>query len=763
MADQELVKEFPDIGSKLAAPKKISAFEKERQDAAAKREREQAETAAALKEFEDEFGAEDDDPATFTGSGGASGSYGTEYGMPPAPPRSGPGSLDPMPGAPPSQKRKRELEAMREMSMNEDDEEDERHHTSLGESRHDRRPEDASRPTVQLSSLPSNTTQDAVVELLKDQLPVSSVTLLAPDEDESDQPSISAIVTLEAGTSNAVIDNAVSGLKDKYLGLGHFLSISRHLSSAALHPSISGVTTTSAEPFGAEQPPETQGNAPPPADYRGFAPPEAYEYPNKESYSSYVDIAPEVTVRPPPDIQTTRAIHMLADRLLSEPSTERALEIEALLMSIPSVQEDEHFAFLFDARSPAGVYYRYLLWSNDDPNEAVQARQRQPQSAQQIFIDSEHDWVLPNGAITFPDLTSLADIVDDIDYASSEEESDDEDGERRFNDGRDNYESQGMERQYMTPLQRARLVHLLCRLPSSHAMLRKGDVARVTDFAISHAGTGAEDIVGILLMNVAKPFCYSLAAKYEDSDEGQDVEDEYEPGDTLPSVRDSTTPPPKDGRRDDDPSSAKLVALYVISDILSASSTAGAKNAWKYRQLFEKGLELHRTFEYLGKLDKELQWGRIKMEQWKRRVGQVFDLWESWSTFKSDILAQLKRDFMEPPLSAEEKANVEARAAQEGKRKKQAEAREKIQAMKEKLKAAELVKERAEKQSEEMGVQDVPMRDAGPPPDATPPVTHGGSDDTAMPAPPDAVVNLAPSTQKKRMRAEDMFADSDGE
>nr|POE89784.1 uncharacterized protein c11c11.01 [Quercus suber] len=767
MPDQEVVKEFPEISSKLAAPKKISAFEKERQDAAAKRQREEEETAAALKDFEDEFGVEEDaagPPGGFAGSRSISGGY----GMPSIPPRTGLGTLDSMPGAPPNQKRKRELEAMRDASMFGDDEEFEHDTTNFSRPsglQSNRRQDDAPKPTVQLSSLPLGTTEKIIMELLKDRLPVHSVRLIPPDVGTSARRSLSAIATLESGTTNAQIDNAVSALKDTYMGLGHFLSISRHLSSAALHPSISGLTATSSEPFGAERPQQgpPQRNAPPLRDHRGYAPPDEYHNKFRPAYGG-VRGEFEVTVRVPTDIQTMRAVHLLADRLLAEQSTQRAMQLEAMLMSIPSVQQDARFAFLFDARNPAGVYYRYLLWSDDDPNEAVQARLRQPQSVQKIFIDSEHNWVLPSGAITFPDLTDLADIVDDIDYASSDEESDDEDGERRFNGGRDVPDSGTMERQYMTPLQRARLVHLLCRLPTSHTMLRKGDVARITNFAISHAGTGAEDIVGLLLVNVTKPLAYSLAAKYENSDEAQDEEDEYEPGDALPNVEDDSTVPPRGNKREDDPSSAKLVALYVISDILSASSTAGAKNAWKYRQLFEKGFELLRIFEYLGKLDKELQWGRIKAEQWKRRVGQVFDLWESWSTFKTDILDQMKQDFFEPPMSALERAAEEERKAEEEKKAKHAEAKEKIQAMKDKLKVAELRKEniKAEKGHLEDTSADVSMAEIEQGQTHSQATLRQESDkERVLPSTMNTSKSTAPPIQKKRMRAEDMFAESD--
>ena len=52
MAEEDDVQQFPDVKDKLAAPKKLSQFEKDRQVAEAKRRKEEEENAAALREFE---------------------------------------------------------------------------------------------------------------------------------------------------------------------------------------------------------------------------------------------------------------------------------------------------------------------------------------------------------------------------------------------------------------------------------------------------------------------------------------------------------------------------------------------------------------------------------------------------------------------------------------------------------------------------------------------------------------------------------------
>ncbi|KAK3696409.1 hypothetical protein LTR37_017980 [Vermiconidia calcicola] len=699
MEGKDNPKEFPDVGQKLSAPKKLSAFEKERQAAAAKQQRAEAENAAALRAFENSFAGEDDDDpqANLTGGRGpptgprAPGmGYGppaARYGMPPGP-RSGPGNLGSMPGPPPpSLKRKRALDEMREAqeARREQEEllsrESARSHSrgspppAVREEEHD---VDAPRPTIQLSSLPPNISSEEVKVLLGDHLKVHSVRFLPPAGPGSNtKRSMSAIATFSSNTSTTQIDTAVSALKDKYLGCGFYLGLSRHLSSVALHPSMAARTAApSAEPFGAEKPREQQArfsmrNAPPPMDQRGFAPPDAYDNSGRPNYG-VTPQPPEATVavRPPMDIETVKAIHTVADQLLLEPDPARALQMEAMLMALPEVQRDERFAFLYDSRSPGGVYYRFLLWAPEEAEEAARDVRRRDLTVEKVYEDVSIDWQPPYAHVPFPDLKSLEQVVADIDYISSDEESDDDGAERQFNTGRDgDIGLETNEKKHLAPLKRARLIHLLSRLPTANARLRKGDVARVTNFAITHAGQGAEEIVDILLLNIEKPLSYSLASKYEDLDQEQDEEDVYEPDDDL-SALDSPAPlPQKDGKRDEDPSNAKLIALYVISDILSASSTAGARNAWKYRQLFEAGFKARKTFEHLGKLDKELAWGRLRAEQWKRKIGVVFGIWEGWSVFSTEVHEELKQSFFDPPLNEEEMAAAQTQVEEEDKKK----------------------------------------------------------------------------------------------
>jgi U2-associated protein SR140 len=802
MAEEDDVQQFPDVKDKLAAPKKLSQFEKDRQIAEAKRRKEEEENAAALREFEDSFADDNDEddmisrtmggrggrappsgprggPGGFNGGGGRFGA-----------PRSGPGSL-PGPGPPPSLRRKRELEEAREAEeamraeFGYDYADDYREGMSPAAVQEDPREDNTPRPTVQLSSIPPGTSEQEIKTLLAGLVKVHSVRLSSSTG--QGKKSLTAIATLDSSTSAAQIDKTVSALRDRYLGCGFYLSISRHLSSAAQFQGV-GATggSASSEPFGAQKsrnsnPKHSMRNAPPPQDHRGFAPPEYYDQRGPPTRSA----SAQVEVHPPLDIATVRAIHTITDKILAQKDANRALEMEALLMTLPEVQKDERFAFLYDSKSPAGVYYRFCLWAPDSTDE----QKRNAKGPERIFKDHDIDWLPPQKETPFLDLTSLAQAADHADYDTSDDEADDDGDERKLNKGPGGEpEARMAEKSRLSPLQRARFTRLLSRLPTSIARLRQGDISRVSNYVVNHAGGGAEEFVDLLLLNVEKPFSSALAAKY-DTDSGSDSdqdgrnangrtadeeeEDDYEPGDALPSLPADLDPAPN---TTEDPSNPKLIALYTISDILSASSTAGARNAWKYRTLFEAGLSHQKTFQNLGRLDKELGWGRLKSEQWKRKVGVVLSVWESWSVFTGGVLEGLKKDFYEPPLTEAEVAAAAAEAKREEAKKaeedaagwkskfKKVESASASPAPTPKVEALDTTTDPAQAPANLSnarfkpvggldGASDLPRENA--PPTNTAPASSGG-------------ISLKGGLKgavapKRRMRAEDMFGDSDDE
>jgi U2-associated protein SR140 len=111
-----------------------------------------------------------------------------------------------------------------------------------------------------------------------------------------------------------------------------------------------------------------------------------------------------------------------------------------------------------------------------------------------------------------------------------------------------------------------------------------------------------------------------------------------------------------------DTSSAKLIGLYLVSDILSSSATSGVRHAWRYRQLFESALKSHRVFEHLGRLEKDLNWGRLRAEKWKRSVGSLLHLWEGWCVFPQSSQEHFSQVFERPPLTEEELREEKAKA-----------------------------------------------------------------------------------------------------
>ena len=332
---------FPDLSNKLAAPKKVSLFERQKAEAEAKRAREEAATAAVyedfVKSFDDEGSVFDKGshirhgPSTassgpgpgkrhFTSTTGRSSGPGS-LGPAPTSRNSGPGSLGP---APSGFGRKRGFEdtiptkrshgmfAYEDQSGPKDaasafknsDDEDERHGDSRAEDRA------AARPTLQLLSLPPGTSPAVIKAFIPSVLTIENVKITTQqvpsgnNTSGAERKSSSAIITLAKETPASDIDTVVNSLQNRYLGWGYYLSISRHLSSAAVN---SGLLSTPAlasgtnQPFGAR--PIVQAgivNRGPPSGHRGgFAPPASYNSGGFGRSSSGV----QVTFQPPTDLK----------------------------------------------------------------------------------------------------------------------------------------------------------------------------------------------------------------------------------------------------------------------------------------------------------------------------------------------------------------------------------------------------------------------------------------------------------------------------
>ena len=65
------------------------------------------------------------------------------------------------------------------------------------------------------------------------------------------------------------------------------------------------------------------------------------------------------------------------------------------------------------------------------------------------------------------------------------------------------------------------------------------------------------------------------------------------------------------------------------------------------------------VYGHLGRLEKELSWGKLRAEKWKRSVMSLMSLWEGWSVFPGKSHEEFVELFNNPPLTLEEKAAVE--------------------------------------------------------------------------------------------------------
>ncbi|ROT36653.1 hypothetical protein SODALDRAFT_335759 [Sodiomyces alkalinus F11] len=680
------IAEFPAVEAKLQKPTKQSAFQRQRAEAEAKRAREEAETAAALREFEKSFDHEDDQGSSGSRHGGGQGfgPKGPALGGGMAAPRrhfgaaslkSGPGSLGPPPGPksgpgslgpPPSsygkkrgfdsykQERDRDNSSSRpgfdergesksvlKVFNNSDDEQD---------ASTDARDEEmaVAKPTLRLSQIPPGTSPAAIKALIPSNLTVENVKIVPPSGPSTDRKCTVAIVTLSQETPASDIDAAVSALQNRYLGYGFYLSLHRHLSSAvasSISTSSLGVTPAGSRPFGAKPVAQrsTPGNAHTQhAFHRGFAPPTAYG-PSAGGPLNRNSIL-HVPVKPPNDIKMLRLINKTLESVL-----EHGPEFEALLMSRPEVQREEKWAWIWDARSEGGIWYRWRMW------EIVTGASLQRNKGKYLPVfDGSHAWKAPEKGVPFEYTTSVDEFVSDSEYNSSDDEDLDGDGNREQNGDTE------AENTFLNPLDKAKLTHLLSRLPTTLSRIRKGDIARVTAFALTHASRGADEVVDMIVSNIEKPLALtSLNPEHSSSRNDREKSrhrDESEAMDAGPDDK-------AEKETAQDTSGASLVSLYVVNDILASSSTSGVRHAWRFRQIFEGALKERKTFEMLGLMAEKLNWGRLRAEKWKRSVGMILHLWEGWCVFPAESQDLFTNSFNNPPATkAQEEQGDDERA-----------------------------------------------------------------------------------------------------
>ncbi|KAL2755957.1 hypothetical protein ACRALDRAFT_1082000 [Sodiomyces alcalophilus JCM 7366] len=666
------IAEFPAVEAKLQKPTKQSAFERQRAEAEAKRAREEAETAAVLREFEKSFDHDDDDDSSGPRRGGGQflGPRGPPGGGGMAAPRrhfgasglkSGPGSLGPPPslksgpgslGPPPSSYgKKRGFDAYKQERDRDGSSRagyDERGEAksvlqvfNTSEDEHDESTDarqqevTVAKPTLRLSQIPPGTSPAAIKALIPSNLTVENVKIMPPSGPSTDRKCTVAIVTLSQETPATDIDAAVSALQNRYLGYGFYLSLHRHLSSAvtsSVSTSGLGATPAGSRPFGAK--PVAQRPTPGKAHmqhafHRGFAPPAAYG-PSAGGPLNRNSIL-HVPVKPPNDIKMLRLINKTLESVL-----EHGPEFEALLMSRPEVQREEKWAWIWDARSEGGIWYRWRMW------EIVTGASLQRNKGKYLpLFDGSHAWKAPEKGVPFEYTTSVDEIVSDSEYNSSDDEDLDGDGNREQNGDTE------AENTFLNPLDKAKLTHLLSRLPTTLSKIRKGDIARVTAFALMHASRGADEVVDMIVSNIEKPLALTALNPEHSSRNGRE---KNRHGDD-PEVAGAGSDDKAEKETAQDTSGASLVSLYVVSDILASSSTSGVRHVWRFRQIFEGALRDRKIFEMLGLMAEKHNWGRLRAEKWKRSVGMILHLWEGWCVFPAESQDLFTNSFNNPPTT----------------------------------------------------------------------------------------------------------------
>lgn len=689
-SSKKVVESFPDVEAKLQKAHKQSAFEKERADREAKRKREAAETAAVYESFVKSFDDEDDEDEISAIARGGQGNafnrsqgparggfapvaglgkrhFGTGLKSGPGslgpPPntyaKSGPGSLRPNPAAygrkrglgddfrreDDSRGRLGVLENEREYDasvqrgiskvFNTSDDEAEGRTSDRAEERA------IAKPTLRLANLPPRTSPSVIKALIPSNLVVESVKILPPGPSSfNERKSMAAIVVLSPDTPATDMDAAVSSLQNRYLGYGFYLSLHRHLSSAVASTATSAPLTSAASshPFGAKpvaQPSDKQSHQQN-QFHRGFAPPTSYAPPGGGPMNRSGLF--HVPIQAPKDIKQIQLIHKVIESVL-----QHGPEFEALLMSRPDVQREEKWAWLWDARSSGGVWYRWRLW---EVITGIRNRGSKPGKYVPLF-EGSHAWKTPEKPLLYEYATNIEEFVSDSEYNSSDEEDLEDEGNKPV----EGSSSGDIENAYLNPLEKAKLVHLLARLPPTLGRIRKGDIARITTFAIMHASRGVDEIVDLIASNIQKPFG-STSANPEHKHSYQPEQDEA----PTTAVSNPSTPVPNDkdkaAAEQLDTSAASLVGLYVVSDILSSSATSGVRHSWRYRQSFESALRERKIFEYLGQTAERLGWGRLRADKWKRSVGLILGLWEGWCVFPAESQEEFAKSFDHPPSVA---------------------------------------------------------------------------------------------------------------
>ena len=713
MADRDKNRGFGDIEKKLSQPAKKSAFERQREEAEAKRREEEAQAARVLEDFAAEHGVSDDDAdKTNTRPQSTFPSGPRTFGGPP---------VVPSRPFPPSGPRTSGVGAHEQSSdtftLDETDRENvssQRLCIKLPKLTLSKAPRavptlpppdsesDANQKTVKpafhITPLPLGTSSETVKDLIPASLKVDNIKFrdhsIPSGPATSRQCQLSAVVVLAEDTKPDQLSAAEASLQNRYVGKGCFLSVTKTevITSPADCTDSAFLPVPRTEPFGAQIIPPTfpatsYSHAPPPPSYGSTASPTGpYGY---GPAAQGAGLPVQVVVEPPNNLSELRLIHRTIQNVLTH-----GMEFESLLMDNPEVQQDEQWAFLWNPRSVGGRWYRWRLFELNNRKAGMPPPHK--------MFDNAAIWRRPVRKLRFEDCTKGSDMIGHPDDDPDNENGWDEDEVEEDVNG-DMVTKKGG-REYLDPYRIGLLWMLIRELPDTQANLIEGDVKSITDFALIHAEKGALEVVDVLvshieiLYNQAMELIEQSKNKDDDDDDDDDAtKDTGEsnqladkeapqaqnqshdkaqeeimhekadgeavnvgvPEETSQNLTDDIPKPQQDRKDHEDPSGPIIVAFNVIHDIVTQGKTAGVTRAVHYGEYFQNTFETRELFSRLGRLDRDLNWGRIRADRWKRQVVHFLDLWAEEGAVPHSN--RLKDKFENPPLTEEEERLQEER------------------------------------------------------------------------------------------------------
>jgi U2-associated protein SR140 len=448
------------------------------------------------------------------------------------------------------------------------------------------------------SNLPPGIDERTVEDLFNDfpNLKVVKVERLPPSGPTEARASAAMKVTFDQSASARDLDDAMNKMNDKkYLGQGYYLHLDRFLERPARKPAKM--------PFGARMvAPDTSATKFAPTAELGGSVDRSREREQREEKV--------ITAYPPPDLPTLRLIHNTIEGVLAG-----GMEFEAALMQDPRVKTEERWAWIYDQSHPLNRYYRFRLYQliTGDTRTNVE------------IFPGMGEW---RGAPPFPDEFAFGPDALTPDIEELRPDPEDDTGRRqKFADPYPGMVDTG--NGIMSPKARALFIFLLSTFPILKDDVTNEIIAAVTFFAVTHATSGMDEIIDLLITNIFEPFPLTRSnPAYRHRDENDS---------TLNRDRRECT----------------LNALRIVSDICITANRAGGK-AYKYRDAIGTQLVERKVFEYLETLPTKLRMGKLVMAQFRQDVDYVIGFWQNDRLFSPQVLEHIDNAFNERRRQKEE-------------------------------------------------------------------------------------------------------------